>query len=174
MNVRDARETDLPEIVEIVNALLSTTTIEWREAEHTIEDRRTWLTQHQAAGDPVLVVESAGEIAGFACYSDFRDSKKWPGYRFVVDHTIHVRERYWKAGVGRTLIEALFLRAAEAGKRVMVGAVDGENVGSIRFHERCGFTEVARMPNIGFKLGRALTLVLLQRPVPQKTAAKSP
>jgi phosphinothricin acetyltransferase len=63
------------------------------------------------------------------------------------------------------LIEALRQRAAAAGKRVMVAAVDGENVGSIRFHERCGFVEVGRMPHIGFKFGRRLTLVFLQRQV---------
>jgi phosphinothricin acetyltransferase len=161
--IRDAEDADVPAIVEIVNMLLPTTTTEWRDAEYTEEDRRAWLAQHRQAGDPVLVADIAGEIAGFACYGDFRDSRKWPGYRFVVEHTIHVRERYWRTGIGRALIEALVQRAAVAGKRVMVGAIDGENVGSIRFHERCGFVEVARMPGIGFKLGRWLTLVLLQR-----------
>ena len=163
--IRDAQDADVPQILEIVNALLLTTTTEWRETEHTLEDRRAWLAAHRAAGEPVLVADAGGDIAGFASYGDFRDSQKWPGYRFVVEHTIHVRERYWRTGIGRALIEALIERAALAGKRVMVGAVDGENVGSIRFHERCGFVEVARMPDIGQKLGRRLTLVMLQRAV---------
>jgi phosphinothricin acetyltransferase len=59
----------------------------------------------------------------------------------------------------------LVARAAAAGKHVLVGAVDAENKGFIRFHEQCGFVEVGRMPAIGFKLGRWLTLVLLQRRV---------
>jgi len=111
----------------------------------------------------VIVAEIGGKVVGYACYGDFRDSRKWPGYRFVVEHTIHVDEKHWKGGVGRALIEALCQRAVTDGKRVMVGAIDGENTGSIRFHERCGFVEVGRMPGIGFKLGRWLTLVLLQR-----------
>lgn len=163
MLLRDARDADLPQIVELVNALLPTTTIEWTDTPHTLEDRRAWLAGHRQAGEPVLVADVDGEVAGFACYGDFRDSRKWPGYRFVVEHTVHVRESHWQTGVGRALIEGLVERAAEAGKRVMVGAVDAENVGSIRFHERCGFVEVARMPDIGFKLGRWLTLVMLQR-----------
>lgn len=78
-----------------MNAFLPTTTTEWRELTYTLDDRREWLAQHQRAGDPVLVAEMNGEVAGFACYRDFRDSQKWPGYRFVVENTVHVRERYW-------------------------------------------------------------------------------
>ena len=163
MLVRDAEAADLPQIVELVNVLLPTTTIEWTERPYTLDDRLGWLTGHRQAGEPVIVADADNEIAGFASYSDFRDSRKWPGYRFVVEHTVHVRERHRKTGVGRALVDALLQRAAAAGKRVMVAAVDGENVGSIRFHERCGFVEVGRMPQIGFKLGRWLTLVLLQR-----------
>jgi phosphinothricin acetyltransferase len=161
--IRDAEERDLPRIVELVNAFLLTTTAEWTETPYTLQDRRAWLERHRQAAEPVIVAEIGGEVAGFACYGDFRDSQKWPGYRFVVEHTIHVQVQHWRGGVGRALIEALCQRALLAGKRVMVGAIDGENVGSIRFHERCGFVEVARMPDIGFKFGRWLTLVLLQR-----------
>ena len=165
MIIRDALDADLSQILEIVNAFLSTTTTEWRETPYTLDDRREWLAQHRRAGHPVLVAEINSEVVGFSCYGDFRDAQKWPGYRFVVENTIHVRERHWGSGVGRALMEALVERAAAAGKRVMVAAVDAENVGSIRFHERCGFVEVARMPDIGFKFARSLTLVLLQRRV---------
>jgi L-amino acid N-acyltransferase len=163
MIVRDAREEDLPQILEIANALLATTTIEWTERPHTLEDRRLWLQKQQQYGDPVLVAEGAGAIEGFAYYGDFRDASKWPGYRFTVEHTVHVRERCWGAGVGRALMSVLIERARSAGKRVMVAGIDGENLSSIAFHARLGFVEVARMPAIGWKLDRSLTLVLMQR-----------
>ena len=165
MLIRDAEEKDLPAIVELVNAFLSTTTSEWTDTPYTLADRREWLAKHRHAGEPVIVAEVDGDVVGYACYGDFRDSQKWPGYRLVVEHTIHVREKHWHAGIGRALIDALCQRASAAGKRVMVAAVDGENVGSIRFHERCGFVEVGRLPGIGVKFGRPLTLVLLQRNV---------
>ena len=59
-------------------------------------------------------------------------------------------------------MHALVERARREGKRVMVAAIDGENSGSIRFHERLGFFEVGRMPGIGEKFGRRLDLVLMQ------------
>jgi L-amino acid N-acyltransferase YncA len=78
MRIRDTLDADLPQIVEIVNSFLSTTTTEWRETEYTLDDRREWLAQHRRVGDPVLVAEINGEVAGFSCYGDFRDSQKWP------------------------------------------------------------------------------------------------
>ena len=57
----------------------------------------------------------------------------------------------------------LFEAAQSLGKHVMVGAVTGENEASIHFHERLGFVEVARMPQVGAKFGRWLDLVLLQK-----------
>jgi phosphinothricin acetyltransferase len=74
-----------------------------------------------------------------------------------------VREDCWARGIGRSLVDALVDRARREGKHVMVAGIDGENVGSIRFHERLGFFEVARMPELGEKFGRRLDLVLMQR-----------
>ncbi len=165
IEVRDAEEADLPQIVEVQNALLATTTIEWRDEPHTLADRREWFLARRAVGDPVLVAVEGGEVVGFASYSDFRDTRKWPGYRFAVEHTVHVREDHWGSGVGRTLVEAVVERARAAGKRVVVAAVDGDNDGSVRFHERLGFVRVAHLPGVGFKHGRWLDLVLLQRAV---------
>ena len=60
-------------------------------------------------------------------------------------------------------MEALMAEAAADGKQVMVAAIDSENEGSIRFHAQLGFEEVGRMPDIGFKFDRWLTLVIMQR-----------
>ena len=111
----------------------------------------------------MLMADDAGEVAGYASYGPFRGEGKWPGYRQTVEHSIHVREDYWGLGVGRALIEGLVERARTADIHVMVAAIDSENEGSIRFHARLGFVEVARMPQTGQKFGRWLDLVLMQR-----------
>ena len=161
--MRPATGDDLPAITAIQNALLGSTTIEWTDEPHTVDDRRAWLERHWRDGHPVIVAEVDGEVVGFAAYDDFRDTSKWPGYRFTVEHTIHVDERRWGSGVGRSLIEALVEHARRAGKHTMVAAVDADNEGSVRFHERLGFVEVGRMPEVGAGQGRWLSLVLLQR-----------
>ena len=161
--IRDATASDLPAITEIYNALLDTTTHEWTETLHTVAERAEWLAEQTRTGRPALVAVLDDDVVGWATYGDFRDSVRWPGYLPTVEHSIHVREDCWGRGIGRSLVDALVARARADGKHVMVAGIDSENVGSIRFHERCGFFEVARMPEIGTKFGRRLDLVLMQR-----------
>jgi L-amino acid N-acyltransferase YncA len=161
--VRDAEAGDVEAITAIQNAFIGSAAIEWTDAEYSVDERRAWLDSQRAAGYPVLVAVANGEVVGWASFGEFRDTRRWPGYRFTVEHTIHVRHDQWGRGVGRQLIDVLVERATALGFHVMVAAVDGENAASLTFHERVGFVEVARMPQVGTKFGRWLDLVLLQR-----------
>jgi L-amino acid N-acyltransferase YncA len=160
--IRDCTDADLAATLEISNELIPTTTIAWTEHPLGIDERTRWFAEQLARGFPVLVADDAGTVVGVASYGDFRDTSHWEGYRFSVELSIHVRGDRRGDGIGRRLMEALVDRATAAGVHVMVAAVDGDNVDSIRFHERLGFVEVARMPEVGFKFGRWLDLVLLQ------------
>ena len=124
----------------------------------TADDVLEWLRVHEV----VLVAEEQGEVVGVAAFGWFRDVVKWPGYRFTVENTVHVREDRWGSGVGEVLMLALIERARETGKHTMIAAIDSTNEASIRFHKRLGFVEVAHMPEVGAKFGRWLDLVLLQ------------
>jgi phosphinothricin acetyltransferase len=165
VEIRDATGADVEAISTLYNALVPTTTVAWTEELETVDERRAWLGRQAAQGHPVLVADDGGEVVGFAAYAGFRDSMKWPGYATTVEHTIHVQEETWGRGVGRALMEELLARARAAGKHVMVGALDGANEASLRFHQRLGFVEVARMPEVGRKFDRWLDLVLVQRTV---------
>ncbi len=167
MLVRPATAQDARAIAELLNALLSTTAIEWSSIPQTEESAWAWLDEH----DTVLVAEDHGEVIGVGAFGWFRDAATRPGYRFTVEHTIHVRQDRWRTGVGRALMSALVDRARASGKHTMVAAIDAGNDPSIRFHTRLGFVEVGRMPELGTKFGRWLDLVLLQlrlddRPAP--------
>jgi len=163
MIVRDAVDGDMPRCRDLYNALVETTTVAWTDKKQTLRQRRAWFRRQQRAGYPVLVADDGGRVVGFAAYGSFRGSGKWTGYRHTVEHTIHIDRDRWGQGVGRSLMEELIARARLDGVHVMVGAIDSDNVESIRFHERLGFREVARMPEIGVKFGRWLDLVLMQR-----------
>jgi L-amino acid N-acyltransferase len=165
ITIRDAGEDDLVTILALNNLLIPVDATAWTEHLETIDARREWFAHKQADGWPVLVADLGGAVVGFATYGEFRDNAKWEGYRFTAELTIHVDPSQHGTGVGRRLMEALVDRARAQGLHTLVAAVDGENEGSIRFHERLGFVETARMPQVGFKFGRWLDLVLLQRVV---------
>ena len=163
MIIRPATEEDLPATLAIYNELIPTTTVAWTEELQTLDERLAWFHQRTERGFPVLVaVDHADDVIGTATYGDFRDSRDKPGYRFTVEHSVHVRRDQRRNGVGRALMLQLIEGARRAGVHVMVGGIDGANTDSIVFHERLGFVEVARMPETGWKFGRWLDLVLVQ------------
>jgi L-amino acid N-acyltransferase YncA len=166
VNIRDAADPDAAVINAIYNATVSTTTVSWTEKHESLGTREAWLAAQRRLGNPVLVALRDDRVVGFASYDDFRDAAKWPGYRFTVEHTIHIHAEHQGDGFGGALLDALVARATAAGKHVMIGAVDGGNAGSIRFHERHGFAVMGRLAQTGFKFGRWLDLVLLQRMLP--------
>jgi L-amino acid N-acyltransferase len=104
----------------------------------------------------------ANSTAAFGSFSDFR---AWPGYRFTVEHTLHVRADARGRGIGTQLLRALIERAAALGKHVMIAGVDADNAASIRLHERLGFTRAGQLCEVGFKFDRWLDLLFLQRSI---------
>ena len=163
MIIRSASELDMAQICDLYNALIPTSTGAWTEHLQTVAERRAWFERQTQADFPTLVSEHNGDVTGFCAYADFRGSGKWPGYRYTVEHTIHVDRRWWGQGIGRALRTTLMEHAQSKGMHVMVAAIDSHNLESIRFHERLGFTSTARMPEVGTKFGRWLELVLMQR-----------
>jgi L-amino acid N-acyltransferase len=158
--ITDATEADLAGLVEIYNQVIATSTAVYSSDPVTLEDRRGWWRSRLAQGYPVLVARDARGVCGFATFGDFR---AWPGYRFTVEHTVHVRADGRGRGIGTLLVQALFPRAAALGKHVMIAGVDAANAASIRFHERLGFTQSGRLREVGYKFDRWLDLVFLQR-----------
>jgi L-amino acid N-acyltransferase YncA len=161
--VRDAVAGDLPATLAIYNELIDSTTVAWTEQPQSLDERRAWFAEQQRRGFPMLVAVDREDVVGMTSYGDFRDSEHWPGYRFTVEHSIHVRGDRRGTGLGRLLLEELMARARRNGTHVMIAGIDAANTGSIRFHQRLGFVEVARMPQVGHKFGRWLDLVLMQR-----------
>ena len=162
MEIRDATDDDLPAITDLYNALIPTTTVAWRDEPTTLDEQAEALGARRQAGYPTLVADDDGEVLGYTCLTTFR-GKGFTGYRHTAELSVHVRGDRHGQRIGSTLIETLMDRARADGLHVLVAAVDADNDASIRFHEALGFEQVARMPEVGRKFDRWLTLVLLQR-----------
>ena len=175
MDIRDAGEADLPGLLDIYNEVIATSTAIYSYDPVTLEERTQWWRARVALGYPVLVATADCGVLGFSTFGDFR---AWPGYRFTVEHSVHVRSGCRGQGVGKQLVEALFPRATALGKHVMIAGVDAANEASIRFHERLGFHKSGHLREVGHKFDRWLDLVFLQRwiapPVPGARASAGP
>ncbi|MDB6088967.1 MAG: family acetyltransferase [Gammaproteobacteria bacterium] len=160
MLIRDATSSDLPEILGIYNDVVSTTTAIYDERVSTLEERHAWFEARRQQGLPVLVAQLNDEIAGFSSFGEWR--ARW-GYRYTVEHSVHIRRDCRGQGFGRALIEALFPRAAQLGMHVMIAQIDSEAIASLRLHEKLGFEPVGTFRQVAHKFGRWLDLVAMQR-----------
>ncbi|MCT1479290.1 GNAT family N-acetyltransferase [Microbacterium sp. p3-SID336] len=168
VHIRDAEDSDLDAITAIHNHAVVHTTAIWNEEAVDRADRAAWLADRTARGYPVLVAVDGADVLGYASYAQWRPHS---GYRLTVEHSVYVRGDQRGRGIGRTLMRALIDRARAAGLHVMIGGVESGNTASIALHERLGFAEVGRMPQVGAKFGRWLDLSMLQlvlddRPTP--------
>jgi phosphinothricin acetyltransferase len=114
-----------------------------------------------ANGFPYLVAERDGRVVAYAYANYFRTR---PAYRFMVENSIYVGHDAVGQGVGRPLLEALIARCEAAGCRQMLAVIgDSANVASIGLHARCGFRFAGVVRASGWKFGRWLDTVFMQR-----------
>lgn len=112
-------------------------------------------------GLPHLVAEGAGRVVGYAYAGNWRPR---PAYKFSVEDSIYVDKDAVGQGVGKALLPALIDQCTALGRHQMVAVIgDSAQTPSIRLHASCGFEMVGTLKNIGFKFGRWLDSVLMQR-----------
>jgi phosphinothricin acetyltransferase len=114
-----------------------------------------------AGGLPYLVAELGSRVVGYCYASLFRPRA---AYRFTLEDSIYIDEAWVGRGIGRALLETLIDRSTALGYRQMVGVIGGrETLPSIRLHRALGFAEIGILPAVGFKFGRWVDIVLMQR-----------
>ncbi|GEN24511.1 phosphinothricin N-acetyltransferase [Halomonas cupida] len=126
------------------------------------------MTRRQAlldAGLPYLVAEQHGEVVGYAYAGSYRPRA---AYRFTVENSVYVAVKQGGRGVGSALLKALIERCEQGPWRQMLAVIgDSGNAASIALHRRMGFRVVGTFEAVGFKHGRWVDSVLMQRALGQ-------
>lgn len=160
--VRDSEDNDLPAIAAIYGHHVVHGFGSFEEVPPDTEELAKRRREILAKGLPYLVaIDGAGGVLGYAYASPYRTRS---AYRFTVEDSIYVAPGAARRGVGRLLLQGLVDRCTRLGYRQMIAVIgDSGNHGSIGLHESLGFARAALLPTIGFKRGRWIDCVMMQR-----------
>lgn len=123
-----------------------------------------WFAAKDRAGYPVIgVVDPEGGLLGFGSFGQFR---AFPAYKYSMEHSLYVANRFRGLGVGRKLLQEIIDCAISQGYHTLIGGIDSENTVSKELHRTFGFTHVGTIREAGFKFGRWLHLEFHQLLLP--------
>ena len=161
--IRHAAPADIPAIAAIYAHAVLRGTASW---ELDPPDESEMLRRFEAVlagGYPYLVAAREGEVLGYAYAGAYRPR---PAYRTTVENSIYIAPAAQGLGLGSLLLEALMAACTERGFRQMIAVIGdgtGASVGSRRLHEKAGFLLIGVAEKVGFKHGRWLDQMLMQK-----------
>lgn len=161
--LRPASPADIPAITAIYAHAVrhGTASFELEPPDETEMTRR--MRALLDGGFPYLIAEAAGRVVGYAYAGAYRPR---PAYRFSIEDSVYVDPAAHGRGYGRLLLDALIAEATAGGFRQMVAVIgDSAQAASIALHRAAGFRRIGAVENVGFKFGRWLDTVLMQRPL---------
>lgn len=163
LRVRDATESDLPEIAAIYAHHVRTGLASFETEPPDLAEMTARFRGLREKGLPWLACECGGRLAGYAYASPYRTR---PGYRHCLEDSVYVHPELAGRGAGRALLARLVDACEAAGCRQLVAVIgDSGNAASIGLHSALGFQLVGTLRAIGFKHGRWVDSVLMQRPI---------
>src|SRR5690349_2552952 len=160
--IRAVADSDLPDIREIYNYYVTNSVVTFDEKKWSIAQWREKLAYLRRLDLPFLVAESpSGQILGYALVQPMSSKS---AYRFSVENSIYLGQAATGKGLGKALLVALIAACEQKGIRQMVAVISDKGAeGSVALHEKLGFVEVGRMGKVGFKFGRWLGTIYLQK-----------
>ena len=159
IQIRLATAADLGLINAIYNYYVQSSTCTYQEEPSTEAERAAWFAE-RGAEHPVTVAEAGGEVVGWGSLSRFKSRS---AYRRTVENSVYVRHDQHRRGVGAALLADLINRAAALGHHVIIAGIDAEQTPSVAIHQRFGFKHVGHLREVGFKFGRWLDVIYMQR-----------
>ncbi|MCB0063842.1 MAG: N-acetyltransferase [Caldilineaceae bacterium] len=163
LEIRPVTLSDVPAINQIYSESVRTWTASWELIPPDDAEMVQRMQAILAQGYPYFVAILDEKLVGYSYASSYRAR---PGYRFTVENSIYVDPTYQRRGIARILMQRVIDVCTAQGYRQMVAVIgDSENYASIALHESLGFKKVAVLPDLGFKFGRWLDSVMMQRPL---------
>jgi L-amino acid N-acyltransferase YncA len=159
--IRPAVTADLPAITDIYGHAVryGTATFELIPPDLAEMTRRFGVLMD--GGYPYLVASLEGRVVGYAYAGAYRPR---PAYRFTVENSVYLEPAIHRRGIGLQLLQRLIGECQARGYRQMIAVIgDSANAGSIAVHTKCGFQMIGTHPDVGFKFGRWLDTVMMQR-----------
>lgn len=160
MKIRPATAADAQAICDLWNPVIRDTLFTFTTEQKSPAAIRTLIADRAAASRAVLVATRGATLLGFATYGPFRAG---PGYARTAEHTIILGPDARGRGTGRALLAAIEDHARARGIHTLIAGVSGANPGAVAFHRACGYEPAATLPQVGYKAGRYLDLVLLRK-----------
>ena len=159
--LRDASEADAAAIQRIYAHHVRVGTASFEEEPPTSDEIAARRAAVMGAGLPYLVAELDGAVVGYAYATSYRPR---PAYRYTLEDSVYVAPGMHRRGIGGALLGALIARCETGPWRQLIAVIgDSGNADSIGLHARFGFRHVGTLENVGFKLGRWLDTVIMQR-----------
>lgn len=163
VDVRDAREGDMRFVQEIYAHHVLHGLASFEEAAPGVAEMIGRRESVLKLGLPYLVAEMDGRIVGYSYASAYRPR---PAYRHTIEDSVYVRDGFAGHGIGRELLSTLIKRCEHGPWRQMLAVIgDSANAGSIGLHGSQGFRQIGKLDAVGFKFGRWVDSILMQRPL---------
>jgi L-amino acid N-acyltransferase YncA len=163
LQVRPASPDDVPAIQAIYAHHVIHGLASFEEQPPTVEEMRRRYLEIAEGGFPYVTAELAGSVAGYGYCTLYRTRS---AYRFALEDSVYVRHDCVGRGVGKAVLAELILRCEALGYRQIVAVIgDSANAASIGVHASQGFLKVGTLRSVGFKLGRWVDSVFMQRPL---------
>jgi L-amino acid N-acyltransferase len=159
IHTRPATSDDLSAINAIYNHYVLHSTCTYQTEPSTMEERAAWFAAH-GAEHPVIVAVEGDEVIGWGSLSRFHIRA---AYRHSVEDSVYVRHDALGKGLGGLLLGELVRLAKEVGHHTILGGISADQEASIALHTKFGFEKVSHLKEVGFKYGRWLDVVWMQR-----------
>jgi phosphinothricin acetyltransferase len=161
--IRPATPSDIPSITRVYDQAVREGTASFEILPPDEAEMARRFESLQAGDYPYLIADIAGTVVGYAYAGPYRAR---PAYRWTVENSVYVDVTAHRRGLGRALLDRLIAESEARGFRQMIAVIgDSANASSIKLHRAAGFRMVGTFDNVGFKFGRWLDSVLMQRPL---------